>query len=131
MPIYTKGKIPWTLIALIAIVAVFVVYILGQAVPALGVAILGGLNSVGVGIYNFFIVSPSYLSVFAAVGITAGVLILITQRKYFFKQKISNSNLPMAPTLQGGLINTSPLVNPMVAQQAMPISDGKTEVTTT
>lgn len=132
MPIYVKGKIPWSLIIIVLLVVAFAIFALTQWVPSVGVSIMGGLAAISAGLYSFFIGAPTYLSVFTAVAITAGVVIIVAYRKYFFKQKISNSSAmapTMAPTLQGGLINTQPLQQIPIPQQI--IGDGKTEVTTT
>jgi len=111
---YVKKKIPWLKILLVVLVIGIVIYGLSAAVPALGGAIIGAFAGLGNGLYMFFIGAPSYLSVITAVVITSGVFILVTQRKYFFKQKIYDGaaaqSMGVAP-LQTGLMQTNPFAN--------------------
>jgi hypothetical protein len=111
---YAKKKIPWLKIALVLLIIGIVIYALAAAVPALGGAIIGVFVGIGNGLYMFFIGAPSYISVIAAVGITAGVFILVTQRKYFFKQKIYDGSAAQSMgvgPLQTGLMQTNPFAN--------------------
>lgn len=131
MTISVKKKIPWLKIALILLVICIVIYALSAAVPALGSAIIGGFAAAGMAVYMFFIGAPSWISVVAAVTITAGVFVLVTQRKYFFKQKILDTRAAstLGVPLQGGLIQPNAFSGaPGIGQSVIPQKD--TEVTT-
>lgn len=128
--VYAKKKLPWLKIALVLLLICIGIYALSTVVPALGGAIIGAFTAAGAGIYMFFFGAPTYLSVVAAVGITVLAFVLITQRKYFFKQKIADysaaQNMGIQAPLQGGLVNTNPMQTPIPQQ----ILSDKTEVTT-
>jgi len=129
--VYVKKKIPWLKILLVLLVIGIGIYALSMAVPALGGAIIGAFIGAGIGIYMFFIGAPTYLSVIAAIGITVIIFVVITQRKYFFKQKIFNSSAAASTgiPLQSGLIQSNAFAaGPGLGQTAMPNKD--TEVTT-
>jgi hypothetical protein len=129
---YAKKKIPWLKILVILLVVGIVIYALAAAVPALGGAIIGAFVGVGNGFYMFFIGAPSYISVIVAVAITSGVFILVTQRKYFFKQKIYDGSaaqsMGVAP-LQTGLMQSNPFAN-QPGTGVNVIDPSKTEVST-
>jgi len=124
---YLKKKIPWLKIALVVTIIVFSIILASVLFPFIGALIVGGILGFFAGVYAFFFVSPTWISVVVAVGLTAGVLVLITQRRYFFKQKVSDYKGAAAnPVLQGGLINTNPVGGVPVPQQL--IQDKDTEV---
>ena len=129
---YAKKKIPWLKIIVILMAVAFVIFGLSVVAPGFGAWIMGGIGAVGLGIYMFFIGAPSVYSVVAAVAITAGALILITQRKYFFKQKIYDGSaaqsMGVAP-LQTGLMQTNPFAN-QPGTGVNVIDPSKTEVST-
>jgi intracellular septation protein A len=128
MPTYIKAKIPWLKIALVTLVIVFVVFAVGMGFPAAGAYMMSAISGALGAVVGFFAAAPYQVAVTAC--LVGGALILITQRKYFFKEKISNSTMAGASSpLQGGLIQTNPLLNPMSAQAVLPSSE-KTEVTT-
>lgn len=130
MPTYLKKKIPWLKVILVIMAIAFIIVVIGFAVPGAGAMMIGGITGAATAVYEFFFVTPSAYSVLAAIGITAAILILIFGRKYFFKQKISDSSVMQTapPQLQSGLINTSPLAATPMPQQIL--SDSKQEVTT-
>jgi hypothetical protein len=132
MPTYTKGKIPWFKIGFVVLCIVLVFIGVGVLLPGAGAAMVGGFIGFWIGVYEFFFVVPTAMSTVVAIAMTTGVLVLITQRKYFFKQKISNANIGTTSTLQGAPIQTSVFSNPpSVAQIVQPVVDpNKVEVTT-
>jgi hypothetical protein len=128
---YVKKKIPWLKIAMVLLIIGIGIYALSMAVPALGGAIIGGFVAIGVGIYMFFIGAPTWLSVVSAVSITVVLFVLVTQRKYFFKQKVLDTSAAMSAgvPLQGSLIQPNAFSSmPGIGQSVMPSKD--TEVTT-
>ena len=128
---YAKKKIPWLKIIVVLLLVAFVIFGLSDVAPGFGSWIMGGIGGIGVGIYMFFIGAPSVYSVVAAVALTTGILILITQRKYFFKQKILDTSAAasVGVPLQGGLIQPNAFSSaPGIGQAVIPNKD--TEVTT-
>ena len=116
-------------------IVIFVIVGVGLAFPDAGAAMLGGFIGFWVGVYVFFFVTPTWISVvIAAVG-TAGLFILVTFRKYFFKQKVSGITTSTAnPILQSQLMQTNPFNAPqtgVVIAAAPGIDPSKTEVTST
>jgi hypothetical protein len=128
---YVKKKIPWLKILLVLMLVGIAIYALASVVPALGSAIIGGFAGVGVGIYMFFIGAPSWISVVSAVSITVIIFVVVTQRKYFFKQKILDTSAAasVGVPLQGGLIQSNAFgAAPGLGQAVIP--NNETEVTT-
>jgi hypothetical protein len=128
MPTYIKSKIPWLKIAVVVLVVVLALVIISFVFPTLGAIIVGGILGLFAAIYDFYFVHPTWLSVVTAVGITAAILILVTQRKYFFKQKVSE--LPIGTTagaLQGAPVQQQTFTNTPTVQQL--VQDKDTEVT--
>ena len=107
-----KKKIPWWKIGFVFMVVIIIVIGLSLFVPGLAGMILGALTGLGIAIYTFFVGSPSWLSVVAAVAITLGVVVLITQRKYFVKQTVKVAT-PLNAPLQSQLQGANSLFNPV------------------
>ena len=129
---YAKKKLPWLKIIVVLMAVAFVVFALSVVAPGFGAWIMGGLTGIGVSIYMFFVGAPSVYSVVAAVAITAGTLILVTQRKYFFKQKIFDGQAAQAmgvAPLQTGLMQTNPFAN-QPSTGVNVVDPSKTEVST-
>lgn len=119
MSIKVKSKIPWFKILAVVAIVLLLIVLAGVAFPGLGAAMLAGASGAGDAIWGFF--SPALTQVAIAIIITAGTLILVTQRKYFFAKKYNVIGGGVStPSLQGGLIQTNPLATPTVAQQAIP-----------
>ena len=79
----------------------------------------------------FFIGAPSWISVVSAVSITVIIFVVVTQRKYFFKQKILDTSAAasVGVPLQGGLIQSNAFgAAPGLGQAVIP--NNETEVTT-
>ena len=108
-----KKRIPWAKILLVLMVIIMVAIVLGFTVPQIGASLAGFgvmiLDSI-VGFAVWMAVTQTAI----AVAITAIVLILITQRRYFIRKRITVA----APTyatapLQQQLQGSSTLFNPL------------------
>jgi Zn-dependent protease with chaperone function len=104
-----KARFPWAKFLLVIMAVVLVIVVLGFLVPQIGGFLISGLAGVGTGIYMFFVGAPTIYSVIAAVGLTAIVFVVITQRKYFIRRKVTVATNPYQPLqnqLQGsGMFN--------------------------
>ncbi len=108
-----KKRIPWAKILLVVMVIVMVVVVLGFTVPQIGTMLLGA----GAGILDTIVGFAVWMAVTQtaiAAAITAGVLILITQRRYFIRKKITVA-APVygAQPLQQQLQGSNTLFNPL------------------
>ena len=108
-----KKRIPWAKILLVFMVIFMVVVVLGFTVPQIGTSLSGfgvmALDSV-VGFVMWMAVTQTAIAVAA----TALVLILITQRRYFIRKRVTVAvpTYGVAP-LQQQLQGSSTLFNPL------------------